>query len=364
MILDVAPTSFGWVAGGTRLNIPGPDATIAPGDNPLAHLNSAAIWTSSDGLNWTRTADGPEFDGARIHTIIAQGTGALAFGSGGVCLPDACSGLPPNGGTIVWRSSDGSKWERLGHTGLEAGAVMDVIETKTGMIAIGFVADRQNKPDTDSFSDPTDAIVWLSPDGESWTEVEHLPVADRLQFIAADGEQLVAMGGGILHADAWASADGGKSWSNASGFDGPCCETAAAIGAQVLVASQRESDTAQRVDGVVMTADLLAADWTTSVPAVMRGFRPVSASVIGGSLLLFGFKNHLESDAMIVDDKPAAWSTTDGATWAVTSLPADWGAQAPIAVGQNSTGIAVVLRPMDSLNGPPSDPRESIWFAR
>lgn len=362
-VLDVAATSFGWVAGGSQLNIPEPDATIAPGDNPLAHLNSAAIWTSQDGLNWVRAPDGPEFDGSRIHTITAHGTGALAFGVGGFCLPDACGGLPPNGGTIVWSSSDGSHWERLAHTGLEDGAVTAVVETRTGWIAVGYVADRQNKPDTDSFSDPTDATVWRSVDGETWTEVQALPVAGRMQFVAADGDLLVAMGSEGLESDVWTSADGGGSWSSAAGFVGPCCETVSAIGPQVIVASHQESDRAKGVDGIVMTADMSDATFSTLTPKVMRSYRPVSASAIGGSLVVFGFKNHLDTDSMIVDDAPAAWSTRDGAAWVDPALPAEWGAQAPIAVGQDARGIVVVLRPMDTLNGP-GDLRQSIWFAR
>lgn len=112
-----------WVALG------GPAAgASAPGGAPAAASSAAAsaerakatggpaiggvVWTSGDGLTWTRESGTPAFEaGDRVTALVRTASGFVAVGSG-------------PGGAVVWSSPDGRGWQRTpaGRSGL-AGAV-------------------------------------------------------------------------------------------------------------------------------------------------------------------------------------------------------------------------------------------------
>ncbi|MGH2407593.1 MAG: hypothetical protein ACRDF7_05905 [Candidatus Limnocylindrales bacterium] len=359
-IADVAATAVGWVAGGYGLNLPYVTQMPTPGKDPMADFTSAIIWTSADGLEWSRVPDGPEFDGARISDVVGHGNVALAFGIGGVCLPDACSGLPPNGGTIVWSSDDGKRWQRLEKTGLEDGAVTRVIDTGGGLIAVGYVANQGSKPDGDPFSDPTDAAVWRSADGRLWERVPGLPVADDLRFLYGVGRRLLAMGSRSSASVAWTSADAGATWIEATGAAESCCQTAAALREQVIVVSDAgQSGTS---NGYVSSTDLSAHTWSTTSPTEMAGYRPVIVRAMGSSFVVFGFRVHADLDLGTVDDAPATFSSLDGANWTAANLPATWGSRGPIAVGESGRQMVAILMSLDTFSAPGADLTPTIWF--
>jgi hypothetical protein len=361
LLTSVSSTSFGWVAVGFGINIPSGDASFAPDADPFARLYSGIVWTSADGRTWTRHVDGPEFDGSRMTNVISVDSGALAFGLGGVCLPDACGGLPPNGGTIVWSSSDGGTWERLADTGLSAGATTDVTQTNGSLVAVGFVANDGSKPDTDSFSNPTDAAVWRSVDGRRWTAVADLPVADQLSRVSAEGSRVVAVGSSGGAVVVWNSTDGGLTWIEGSRLDNDCCPSSSAIrGAVAVVASS--TDAGSRNDGIVHTLDASGASWTTVSPPAMRGYRPVLAQVFGASFVIFGWTVRRDSDDLLTDDKAVAYASIDGADWAQATLPDEWDGQAPSSVAGRGRDLVAILGPMETLNGPPDALTQTMWL--
>lgn len=59
--------------------------------------SSAAVWTSADAVHWTRVPDGPAFAGAQMHGVAAGPSGLVAVGYGG-------------GSALIWRSPDGLNW--------------------------------------------------------------------------------------------------------------------------------------------------------------------------------------------------------------------------------------------------------------
>ena len=298
-----------------------------------------------------------------ITRVVAHGGEALAFGRRGFCLPDACGGLPPNGGTIVLRSADGTQWERHEQTGLESGAVNDVADTPGGLIAVGFVADRQNKPVEAGVGRPTDAAIWRSDDGLAWTEVAGLPVADGLQTIGVDGERIVAIGTrNVLTTVFWTSSDGGRTWAEASARGDFSCEVRSIGGGRVLTATHR--DVGRGFDGVVDRTKMTARTWTSSAPAELGGFRPAAATWLGGSYVVLGFRNHADADGFVSDDKPVAFSSADGVIWKAAPLPAPWAGQTPIAVAATGHGTIVVLHALDSFNGPGRTTANPVWFGR
>jgi hypothetical protein len=136
----------------------------------------ARFWTSANGIAWTRLADDPAFDDGRVVSIAAGPGGYVAVGTTGA--------VGRATGSAVWRSADGARWERVaGGSALAAGAMTSVTAGGPGYVAVGASLDA------------TRALVWLSPDGTTWS-------------LAPDQESLTYHGLRIALADVVAGADG------------------------------------------------------------------------------------------------------------------------------------------------------------
>jgi hypothetical protein len=359
---SVAATPLGYVAVGVRMNteLPEPSATFAPGSNPLASLYIGVVWTSADGRTWSRIPDAPDFHSASMTKVVGTADGALIFGSGGVCLPDACGGLPPNGGTVVWGSSDGGRWTRLPGTGLEAGAVSDVVRTASGYVAVGYVASSKAKP-VQGMQEPTDAAVWRSADGRTWTAVAGLPRgADRLVQVQSDGGELTAVGTTSTTLDAWTSADGGATWAAGPSLADICCTSHAISGGTMVVAGPDDS-TAEKPVGVVSTSDG-HGKWTRATPTAIRGIRPAWVEVIGTSVVVFGWTFHRDSVGVLLDDQERAFMSADAKSWARFELPTAWEGVAPIATAARGRDLVAIVGPLDTMNGPSAQLSTTIWL--
>ena len=130
------------------------------------HRQNGVILTSSDGVTWTRSAEGdPALNLGTImmYGVTDGGPGLVAVGIGCEDDAEACTPYP-----TVWTSSDGTSWDRspadpdvFG----ERGAMLDVVATEHGIIAAGgfYTADGETE-----LIQPT---VWLSSDGIEWERV-------------------------------------------------------------------------------------------------------------------------------------------------------------------------------------------------
>jgi hypothetical protein len=181
-----------------------------------------ALWWSSDGRDWVRVPHDPDSFGDRggIYYLLARDADILAMGA--VCSGELCGGA-------MWRSADGTEWERIwgidpdfwggslvvtdagllvveppvwtsidgtewsavplepdpfAHDDPELGwSVMDVTLGASGYVAVG--------------SDGNDAAVWTSIDGTSWERIPHDPdvFADAsMMDVLAFGEGYLAIG--------------------------------------------------------------------------------------------------------------------------------------------------------------------------
>jgi hypothetical protein len=182
----------------------------------------AVVWTSVDGVTWSRVPhDETVFGGAGEQTmasVTAGGPGLVAVGS------DASD-------AAVWTSVDGITWSRVPHQpavfGGEGGQTMESVTVGgPGLVAVGvdgFLAvDRGQSANwkTDFLGS---AAVWTSVDGTSWSRV---PDDDAvfggegnqwMDDVTAAGPGLVAVGGDWLRegdgaAAVWTSVDG-VTWS-------------------------------------------------------------------------------------------------------------------------------------------------------
>ncbi len=231
--------------------------------DPEATASVAAVWTSDDARGWESTSVDPAESGtgesmsAAIHTddgMIAVGQAGDGAEADAVIWrqtdgewrqdrPEAMAGdheqwafdvvasetgLLVAGGENVWGevrprlwfSADGETW-----TGVEGGAggpldatgeesVRDIVAIGSGFVAVG----------SRTLDNEQDGVVWYSPDGESWEQVDAPSLAgngrQELLTVAATDAGLVAGGytdgaGGQGVPVVWRSADGIE-WSAAS----------------------------------------------------------------------------------------------------------------------------------------------------
>ena len=170
----------------------------------------AAVWTSVDGVSWSRVAhDEVVFGGVgdqAMESVTVGGPGLVAVG------------LDFSGGdedAAVWTSVDGASWSRVAHDEAVFGGVGDQeMESVTvggpGLVAVGW-----------EVLNDVDAAVWTSVDGLSWSRVADNETIlggsapQAMESVTAGGPGLVAVGldafGGYGGAAVWTSVDG-LSW--------------------------------------------------------------------------------------------------------------------------------------------------------
>jgi hypothetical protein len=148
---------------GMRSVTSGPDGLVAVGwdeSDSAKSVPTAAVWTSPNGVTWTRELGGGQAlvspDGAGMLSVTAGGPGYVAAGS-----VDEYSGSTD---AAVWTSPDGVTWTRVPDDGSVFGGpqkqeIFSVRPVPGGLVAVG--ADGNE----------TAAAVWTSPDGTTWTRV-------------------------------------------------------------------------------------------------------------------------------------------------------------------------------------------------
>ncbi|HEX6420854.1 MAG TPA: sialidase family protein [Acidimicrobiales bacterium] len=171
------------------------------------------LWLSTDGETWRAV------DGGAGGPLDATGTEVVravtALGEGFVAVGSRDVENEQDG--VVWYSPDGETWEEveapeLGGAGRQE--LLSVVATEAGLVAGGFSAHGdtgQGAP-----------YIWRSPDARTWARAnEPLPMTDRRHGASdlavrsltarADGA-LTAAGGSDWRPRVWASGDGGATW--------------------------------------------------------------------------------------------------------------------------------------------------------
>ncbi|MFV1962685.1 MAG: WD40/YVTN/BNR-like repeat-containing protein [Acidimicrobiia bacterium] len=283
----------GWMSSVTAGG-PGLVAVGSAGDD------SAAVWTSVDGLTWSRVPDDSAVFGVEdvepvLWSVTAGGPGLVAVGS----AEDHVA--------AVWTSVDGTTWFRVPHDDavFPPGWMTSVTVGGPGLVAVGGL-------------DPG-AAVWTSVDGITWTRVPHDETvfgSGVMNSVTAGGPGLVAVGEDNGNAAVWTSVDG-VIWSRVPddesvfgdpsvlfGGPGELSMSSVTAGGPGLVAVGSDN-----FDAVVWTS-VDGVTWSR-VPdddAVLGGDREQSMSsvIVGGpGLVAVGGDNW---DA-------AVWTSVDGLTW-------------------------------------------------
>jgi len=159
-----------------------------------------AVWTSPDGIAWTRVSHDPEtFGYGEMRQVVAGASGLVAVGD-------------QDGTAAVWTSPDGLTWTL--HQGIHSeynrGAGIDAVTaTPDGFVGVGTEETSENACH-DGASGDCRAMVWTSPDGITWTRVPHDesifgggPDKQMMRDVTTVGDHIVAVGTSV-----WTSPDG------------------------------------------------------------------------------------------------------------------------------------------------------------
>ena len=183
----------------TSVTVGGP-GLVAVGWESAGFDADAAVWTSPDGITWTRVPHDEEvFGGSSYQAMWA----VTAGGPGLVAVGEDRSGDFEDGDVAVWTSIDGITWSRVPHDEdvLGEGQVTSVTSGGAGLVAVGNVGTEEGD----------DAAVWISVDGVTWSRVPHddtVFAKAGMQSVTAGGPGLIAVGGSESGAVVWTSVDG------------------------------------------------------------------------------------------------------------------------------------------------------------
>ncbi len=317
-----APSSSGWsrvpydeaVFGGAGMGsvtIGGP-GLVAVGSVELeGDGSSAVVWTSVDGITWSRVADDEAvFGGPRsigMESVTAGGPGLVAVGSADP--HDSEDGL-------VWTSVDGMSWSRVPDEEAIFGGpgeqwIGGVTAGGPGVVAVGW----------ELVGFGADAAVWTSVDGISWSRVPDEegvfggPGYNGMAAVTAGGPGVVAVGSaqqdGGQSAAVWTSVDG-LIWSRVP-HDDAVFGTAGlwmygvTVGGPGLVAVGNDGE-----GGAAVWTSVNGLTWSR-VPvdeAVFGGAGMSSVFVGGPGLVAVGSVESEESDGGAL-----VWTSVDGITW-------------------------------------------------
>ena len=154
----------------------------------------ATIWISTDGLTWTRVPHDPAVFGdtddnesVHLHEVTSGGPGLVAVGD-----VDRFGRMV----NAVWTSVDGLTWTRIQDQTFSGPAAHAVTAGGPGLVSVG------------------GSSVWVSEDGISWTRVPRDPAvfgepgSSEMHSVTTTGSGLVAVGGTDEGAAVWTSVDG------------------------------------------------------------------------------------------------------------------------------------------------------------
>ena len=147
--------------GSDGLGALGPYLRTRPGGAGSRH---AAVWTSTDGITWSRVAhDEAVFGGGGMRSVTAGGPGLVAVGVGDTSV------------AAVWTSVDGITWSRVPHDEavFGGGEMNSVTAGGPGLVAVGVGGTGV-------------AAVWTSADGLTWSRVPH----DEAVFATASNQEM------------------------------------------------------------------------------------------------------------------------------------------------------------------------------
>jgi serine/threonine protein kinase len=163
---------------------------VASGYDQTGTNRDAAVWTSSDSVNWVRAHD-PSLGGPgaqQINMLAVTGTGLVAVGQD----------TTPNGtDAAVWTSAGGRQWTRVDESTALAGPGDRL------MSSVVYVDNTLVTAGTETVSHDPNGAIWVSGDGKNWKQERPDSIGagpltglgvQRLQWIMFGANHLVVLG--------------------------------------------------------------------------------------------------------------------------------------------------------------------------
>ncbi|MFI6296317.1 hypothetical protein ACIBEJ_32305 [Nonomuraea sp. NPDC050790] len=161
-----------------------PDGYAAVGSSGTGEEESAVVWTSKDGLNWTprKRPSPPDASAAGLRQVVAFGDMLVATGTarhGGTSKAFAASS-----------EDGGANWRYAWLPAERAAAVHDLAAGENGLVAVGWHGQPGG----------ADSAAWISADGQTWARQDLKDprlLGEGMQWLAAvttSGAQVVALG--------------------------------------------------------------------------------------------------------------------------------------------------------------------------
>ncbi|GAA4615896.1 hypothetical protein GCM10023195_70360 [Actinoallomurus liliacearum] len=315
-----------------------------------------AVWTSKDGSTWVRQPDtsGASFGRDRIARVARTASGFVAIGETSQ-KGDYSDAVP-----VVWLSTDGRNWERLGNDQLKmslSGGPLSLVDVATvgntaivygwttdgkgrvvkdavwrsadggrnwepvdvphpkgtagpgiaiGATSHGFVAGRNGSSKSERYG-----VIMTSADGKQWQAAGeiHLPGYGGLQRFAGFDNGVAALIGGDRKVLLARSPDG-RAWQNAGEVPTPSSVSiqGMAVTAGATIVAGREAD-AQDADAVLSVRDAQGQEIAVDPTRIAGAVQPDQAltAVATGSRLSVAVGS-TNGDA-------AVWTSADGRRW-------------------------------------------------
>jgi hypothetical protein len=261
----------------------------------------AMSWYSPDGLTWTVAPDQPSLHATsgewlQMNGVTAVDRGWIAVGEENpVCM---CTSSWIS--AVVWSSGDGLHWTRktVGED-LAHAAMTSVTAGGPGLVAVGHALDAKPAAGTNVLN--LHAVVWTSTDGASWSRVPdtdafHLPGGTDPAAVVSNGKRLVAVGTTTIENDLPASvawwSDDGRGWIRAEANQpphGPTDGVVVAPGGFMALESDA-SGPSSCLGGIWTSVD--GTTWSCAVTSgAPAGFSPRSIAVSPDAEVVVGNGN-------------------------------------------------------------------------
>jgi hypothetical protein len=172
----VAASDSGFVLIGTAGN---------PSSAGLEDLFMGVVWTSPDGVRWSRVASQGLERAFMVSGLSTAPNGDLVLsGIAGFCAPHACP-ITPDTGLSMWVSPDATTWRRIAFDATKAGFITELISA--GDVLIGIGTETGEVP-------ATIGHLWTSPDGVVWELGETPADIEEIGGVAFHPGAFVALG--------------------------------------------------------------------------------------------------------------------------------------------------------------------------
>jgi hypothetical protein len=215
-------------AGAGGIAVVGFEPVEEPVDTP-----HAVFWTSADGRSWQRSAEAHSTDSATPESVAAWGAGFVAAGTAYSTSADGRQSAH----VVIWRSSDGTGWQRGADDPVlaDAGATQ-ILAGPSGLLLVGQSAG----------DDPaaTHVEMWSSGDSGTWHPLTRdptvFPDGQAVREVTTTPAGFLAFGSDIRRAGSsvlWSSVDG-STWRRLPGV--PVVPVIAANGGTSSVAVTAE----------------------------------------------------------------------------------------------------------------------------